>query len=131
MGGVRRRVLLSVEQQTTNQMKHFVNNIGVIGESIKHEPETNNQPKQNPKPEPEPEIPNNNQLPVDKNPSSWYLSLSSPYVYFIGSILGIVLFCNVVFIIYVKCFKGERVTQILNATRRSGYKSVKPTDSEY
>ena len=64
---------------------------------------------------------------TDKSP----ISLDSPWMIVIGSLLTIVLCFNIAMMIYVKyCNKNQIVKISFNESRRSGYESVKHIDSE-
>merc|ERR1712003_537570 len=61
------------------------------------------------------------------NPSTAYMSLSSPWVIAIGTLLGLVLIFNIIFMCYINCNreKGRVLFE-----RRKGYSSIKRVDSD-
>ena len=62
--------------------------------------------------------------------SSVILSLESPWMIAIGTLLTVVLGFNIAMICYVKCNRNEITRVSFNKNRRSGYASVKHIDSE-
>merc|ERR1719411_1301663 len=116
--GRRRRVLLDVTNgpNTANQMRHFGDQIG-INHGQNPKARINN----------EPEEPNGYDPNAVNNPSTASISLSSPWIIAIGTLLGLVLILNIIFMCYINC-NGEKGRVFFE--RRKGYSSVKRVDSE-
>eukprot|EP01083_Nonionella_stella_P084379 233577_1 len=108
----RRMIVDSFMKKEANQMEHFVDRIGVIA-SPQHEPKPQNQPHDvNYEPKAPP------QTPVQQ---PWAISLQTPWIIGIASVLGLLLTFNIVWMCYMKCVK------------RSGgrYAPIKAVDSEF
>merc|ERR1712176_271638 len=113
-----RRVLLDVDNapNTVNQMRHFGDQIGI-----------NHGQKPNAMKNNEAEEPNYYDPNALNSPSTDYLSLSSPLIIAIGTLLGLILLFNVMFICYTNC-NGEKGRVLFG--KRKGYSSVKRIDSD-
>jgi len=116
--GRTRRVLLDVDNvpNTMNQMRHFGDQIGI-----------NHGQKPNAMKNNEAEEPNYYDPNALNYPSTVSLSLSSPWIIAIGTLLGLVLIFNIIFMCYINC-NGERGRVLFE--RRKGYSSVKRVDSD-
>jgi hypothetical protein len=115
------RRLLTAEAAVTNQINHFFDHVGVY--------DGENEPEPEPKPEPHnyyPQEPIYVPEPVAV-PSSFMISLSSPWIVVLGGLLAVILAFNIVFMCYVNCNKRGRVSF---DGPRSSYSSVKNVDSE-
>merc|ERR1712176_1716598 len=98
--GRTRRVLLDVnnDQNIANKMRHFGDSIGInYGQNSKAI-------KIN-----EPEEPNYYDPNAVTNPSTVYLSLSSPWIIAIGTLLGLVLIFNIIFMCHINCDREKGV----------------------
>ena len=126
--GRRRRILLSsITEPTANQIDNFIDKVGI---NHGQEPESpfnnkNNKPHNEYYPQ-EPINPITN--PV--SPPVWTINLSSPWIIGIGSILGLILIFNIVFMCYVNCCNDNNVTNPFSRIKRRGYNKVKIADSE-
>merc|ERR1712176_1359474 len=98
-----------------NQMRHGGEQIGI-----------NHGQKSNALKNNEPEEPSYYDPNAANNASTVYLSLPSPWIIAIGTLLGLVLIFNIIFMCYINC-DGEKGRVLFE---RKGYSSVKRVDSD-
>eukprot|EP00483_Globobulimina_turgida_P000056 UN00056 len=118
--------------EISNQMQHFVDNIAV-GHGRGNKPPPQQPFYQRPNYQQPQQVNYPNYGPAAAAPSSFVVSLSSPWVIAIGGLLAVILVFNIVFMCYMNCRgRGRGIVgrASLNRRRRSGYTSVKNVDSE-
>ena len=122
---------------TANHIKNSINHMSVTDNNNNNElPQQPQEPQPQPQPQPQPyhkpqPQPINN---INNEPSSYIISLSSPWIMAIGGILCVVLSINIILLCYTNCFKNNngqpRVSFINRSRRNKKYSKIKQNDSE-